>query len=78
MIKKVEGSEFQVTKRTIAATKLQDGDEAPISKLCQTAPFAPAALLPSGFRPRTVPLSGFHENVPEHTEETPIVPKTVD
>lgn len=27
MIKKVEGSEFQVTKRTIAATKLQDGDE---------------------------------------------------
>ena len=26
MIKKVEGTEFQVTKRTIAATKLQDGD----------------------------------------------------
>ena len=26
MIKKVEGIEFQVTKRTIAATKLQDGD----------------------------------------------------
>lgn len=27
MIKKVEGEEFQVTKRTIAATKLQEGDE---------------------------------------------------
>src|SRR5699024_9153368 len=26
MIKKVEGTEFQVTKRTIAATKLQDED----------------------------------------------------
>ena len=26
MIKKVEGTEFQVTKRTIAATKLQEGD----------------------------------------------------
>ena len=26
MIKKVEGTEFQVTKRTIVATKLQDGD----------------------------------------------------
>ena len=26
MIKRVEGTEFQVTKRTIAATKLQDGD----------------------------------------------------
>ena len=26
MIKKVEGTEFQVAKRTIAATKLQDGD----------------------------------------------------
>lgn len=26
MIKKVTGSEFQVTKRTIAATKLQDED----------------------------------------------------
>ncbi len=26
MIKKVEGSEFQVSKRTIAATKLQDED----------------------------------------------------
>ncbi|MDD3139222.1 MAG: DNA topoisomerase 4 subunit A [Lachnospiraceae bacterium] len=27
MIKRVEGTEFQVSKRTIAATKLQDGDE---------------------------------------------------
>ena len=27
MIKKVEGTEFQVAKRTIVATKLQDGDE---------------------------------------------------
>lgn len=27
MIKKVEGTEFQVAKRTIAATKLQEGDE---------------------------------------------------
>lgn len=27
MVKKVEGTEFQVAKRTIAATKLQDGDE---------------------------------------------------
>ena len=27
MVKKVEGIEFQVAKRTIAATKLQDGDE---------------------------------------------------
>ena len=26
MIKRVDGSEFQVAKRTIAATKLQDGD----------------------------------------------------
>ena len=26
MVKKVEGTEFQVSKRTIAATKLQDGD----------------------------------------------------
>ena len=25
MVKKVEGTEFQVSKRTIAATKLQDG-----------------------------------------------------
>ncbi len=27
MVKKVEGAEFQVAKRTIAATKLQEGDE---------------------------------------------------
>ena len=27
MIKKVQGEEFQVAKRTIAATKLQDGDK---------------------------------------------------
>ena len=35
MIKRVDGSEFQVAKRTIAATKLQDGDRASFCLRCQ-------------------------------------------
>ena len=57
MIKIVDSSEFDVSRKTIAATKLNDGDE-----LCSVMITGIETDLQTDFEPDFVPLSGGYED----------------